>query len=75
MKKILLVGKNSYIGNSLIKWLITYQEGYFTDVITARNTEWKTVDFGKYDTIIDVSGICHVKIKQEIKKWNYTIMK
>lgn len=61
MKRVLITGKNSYVGNNLEKWLAKFPEDYIVDKISLRNNEWKSVDFSVYDTIVHVAGIAHRK--------------
>jgi nucleoside-diphosphate-sugar epimerase len=61
MEKILITGSNSYIGTSLKKWLGSYPDKYFVDTISLRNDLWKEKDFSKYDVVLHVAGIAHIK--------------
>lgn len=61
MKKILITGKNSYVGNSLKKWLENYPGKYIIDTISLRDDYWKKRDFSCYDVVIHVAGIAHIK--------------
>lgn len=65
MKKILITGKNSYVGTSLEKWLGNYPERYSIDSISLRNDDWKEKDFSEYDVVFQVSGIAHIKETKE----------
>lgn len=61
MKKILITGKESYIGKSLKDWLLKHPTEYLVDEVDTLNGEWKKVDFSKYDCIYHVAGIAHRK--------------
>lgn len=61
MKRILITGMNSYVGNNLEKWLLQYQDQYKVDKISLRTDEWKQTDFSIYDSIVHVAGIAHQK--------------
>lgn len=65
MKKILITGKNSYVGNSFAEWVGQYPDQYEIDKISLRNDAWKEVDFSKYDVVLHVAGIAH---RKETKK-------
>ena len=55
--QILIIGKNSYIGNHIDEWLSKYRhEVKQLDVLT---DEWKTYDYSSYDAIVHVAGIVH----------------
>lgn len=60
MKHILITGKNSYIGNSLEKWLLQWPEDYEVEKISLREDTWKSKNFSKYHVIVHVAGIAHV---------------
>lgn len=60
MKKILITGKNSYIGNALEKWLAQWPDQYRIEKISMRDDLWKQLDFSGYDAVVHVAGIAHV---------------
>lgn len=54
---VLIIGKNSYIGNHIDEWLTKHGHQVLQlDVLT---DEWKTFDYSPYDTIVHVAGIVH----------------
>lgn len=57
MKKILITGKDSYIGTSLEKWLMREPDRYKVDTIDMRDKSWKDKDFTPYDVVFHVAGI------------------
>jgi hypothetical protein len=61
MKRILITGKNSYIGTSVEKWLLKEPEKYSVDTIDMLNESWREHDFSKYDVVFHVAGIAHIK--------------
>lgn len=65
--KVLIVGKNSYIGNHIKNW-IENKEGKDSLVfqLDAQTDEWKTFNYKDYDAIVHVAGIVH---RPEIKDW------
>ena len=68
MKKILITGKNSYVGKSFEKWLGNYPDRYSIDSISLRNDSWKEKDFSEYDVVFHVAGIAHVSTDPKWKK-------
>lgn len=65
MKRILIVGANSFIGTSLERYLMEYnasrgRELYRVDTISQRDPLWESYDFGSYDAVFQASGIAHV---------------
>lgn len=76
MKRILVTGKNSYIGNSFEQWMTESQEEYLIDKISLKGSRWKEHDFSKYDVIFHVAGIAHAdvsKVSKETKERYYKI--
>lgn len=59
MKKILIIGKNSYIGNSLKEILEISGNKYQLKILSSRDDEWKKVNFKDYSTVINVAAIVH----------------
>ena len=63
MKKILILGANSYIGTSFRKYLTTeYPEQYIVDTVSLRGDAWKSMDWANYDSVINVTGKAHADI-------------
>lgn len=73
MKKILITGKNSYVGNSFAEWARQYPENYEIDKISLRDDAWKEVDFSKYDVVLHVAGIAHRKETKENASLYYKV--
>ncbi|WP_340002307.1 NAD-dependent epimerase/dehydratase family protein [Oceanobacillus sp. FSL K6-0127] len=61
MKRILITGTNSYVGNSFEKWLKNYPGEYSIDKVSLRNRSWKKKNFSNYDVVLHVAGIAHRK--------------
>lgn len=61
MKKILIIGKNSYIGTSFQKWMAQFKNAYHIKRISVRGTAWQQHDFSVYDTVIYLAAIVHMK--------------
>lgn len=76
MKKVLITGKNSYIGVSFENWLKPYGAAYQVDTLDMRNETWKEYDFSPYDVVFHVAGIAHAdvsKVSEETKKMYYQV--
>lgn len=65
MKKILITGKNSYIGGKFKQWVEQWPEEYEVDEISVYGDQWKAADFSFYDIVFHVAGIAH---RKETKK-------
>ncbi|SEM31573.1 UDP-glucose 4-epimerase [Ligilactobacillus sp. WC1T17] len=55
--KVLITGKNSFVGKNLKNYLEKY--GYEADLIGVRDDAWKKADFSMYDVIYHVAAIVH----------------
>lgn len=73
MKKILITGKNSYVGNNLENWLNQYPEKYSIDKISLRDDSWKECDFSIYDVVVHVAGIAHVSTDPNMEELYYRV--
>jgi nucleoside-diphosphate-sugar epimerase len=73
MKRILITGKNSYVGKSLENWLKNYPDVYSTKLISLRNDSWKNEDFSRYDVVFHVAGIAHIKETKKIVDLYYKV--
>lgn len=59
-KRILITGRNSYIGNNVMRWLMRNSNDYEITRMSLRDTDWRNVDFQSYDVVLHVAGIAHV---------------
>lgn len=73
MKQILITGKNSYVGNSLEKWIKQWPEKYQIHKISLRDDKWRKEDFSKFDVIVHVAGIVHQKETKENEQDYYRV--
>ena len=55
--KILIIGKDSYIGNHIDEWLV--KAGHQVEQLDVLTEDWKTYDYSPYDAIVHVAGIVH----------------
>ena len=76
MKKILITGKNSYVGTSVKKYLEQWPKKYYVEELDVKGDSWKKFDFSKFDVVFHVAGIAHVdtkKVSEETKKLYYAV--
>src|SRR5699024_10749406 len=73
MKKILMTGVNSYVGNSFAEWINDYPNDYSVDKISVGGDAWKEVDFSIYDTVLHDAGIAHVSTEENKKRLYYEV--
>ena len=66
MKRILITGKDSYIGTSFEKWVRRWPEEYQADTLDTKGY-WQSYDFSPYDVVFHVAGIAHVDAKDDME--------
>lgn len=65
MKKVLITGKTSYIGQSLKNYVQNnYSEKVVVNSISVRGNEWRDFDFSGYDVIIHLAALVHKNEKK-----------
>ena len=70
MKKVLIVGENSYIGKSFAAYASSRFE---ITAISVRDDRWKKLDFSSFDSILHCVGIAHVKTTKENEHLYYQV--
>lgn len=73
MKKILITGKDSYIGTSFERWLLKEPDKYKVDIIDMKDDSWREKDFSGYDVVFHVAGIAHVSTDPKMKELYYKV--
>lgn len=71
--KLLITGKNSYIGTSLENWLLKSSSNYNIDTIDMKDGSWRDYDFSNYDSILHVAGIVHKKETKDTKDLYFVV--
>lgn len=76
-KRVLIIGKDSYIGETFRTYAVKHYNSNFTiDTVDTINNEWKDKDFSVYDIVYHVAGIAHAdtgNVDDTIKKEYYTV--
>ena len=73
MKRILITGKDSYIGTSFKKYLEQYPDEYYVEELDVRDDSWKEFDFSSFDVVYHVAGIAHIKEVKENENLYYKV--
>lgn len=74
MKKVLIVGKGSYVGESFRRWLEQYPDKYEVDIVVSKNGAWKEVDFSRFEVVVDFAGIAHINnITEDMRDLFYSV--
>lgn len=72
-KRILITGKNSYIGRSFIEYCAKNQFDFEIDELNVRGEGWKNYDFSSYDSIFHVAGIAHNSSNSKLENLYYEV--
>ena len=73
MKKILIVGKNSYIGLSLKHYLENEQSNYSVEELDTLGFNGSVHNFNGFDAVVCVAGIAHIKETKENTQLYYEV--
>lgn len=67
MQRIVITGKNSYIGNHIQEWIQRKDESYKILQVDVQNSDWKKFRFMPNDIVIHTAGIVH---RPDVKDWS-----
>lgn len=68
MKKVLVIGANSYIGKKFYEYAKNKEEyKMHVDMVTASDGGWRETDLSGYDAILHLAAIVHKKEKKHMK--------
>ena len=68
MKRVLVIGANSYIGKKFYEYVGSLNEKLIEiDMVSAADGSWEKVDFSLYDTVLHLSAIVHRKENKKMK--------
>ncbi|GMR70957.1 NAD-dependent epimerase/dehydratase family protein [Aerococcus viridans] len=73
MKKILITGLNSYIGNKFEEWVSQWPNEYQVTKISVRNDDWKNQNWNIYDVVLNVAGIAHNSSDASLEELYYQV--
>lgn len=73
MKRVLITGKNSYIGTNVERWLMKDPDNFYVETLDMRNPKWQEFDFSQFDVVFHVAGIAHIKETKKNKELYFII--
>lgn len=73
MKRVLITGKNSYIGNQFANWVSIRNEEYQIEKISVKTDKWKNMDWSNFDAILHVAGIAHNSSDSSLEDLYYQV--
>lgn len=59
MKRILITGLHSFIGQALTHYLSCFPEGFNTSAISLRSSSWQSESFRGFTTLFHAAGLAH----------------
>lgn len=65
MKRVLITGAGSYIGEMVKGYLLKKPDRYLVDTLDMKDKAWRQADFSGYDAVFHVAGIAHRKETKE----------
>ena len=74
MKKVLITGAGSYVGESVRRYIVAKKPGeYQIDVVDTIGDNWKKVDYSQYEVVYHVAGIAHVNADPKMEALYYKV--
>lgn len=73
MKKVLITGAGSYVGESVKNYILRTSEEFQIDAVDTFDDHWKQADFTQYDTVYHVAGIAHVNADPKMEPLYYKV--
>ena len=74
MKKVLITGAGSYVGESVRKYIMAKMPSqYQIDAVDTMRDNWKKADYSQYDVVFHVAGIAHVNADPKMEPLYYQV--
>ena len=73
MKKILITGAGSYVGESVRKYILSTSSDFQIDAVDTMGDDWKKADYSQYDVVYHVAGIAHVNADPKMEALYYKV--
>lgn len=73
MKKILITGADSYVGESVRKYILSTSSDFQIDAVDTMGDNWKKADYSQYDVVYHVAGIAHVNADPKMEALYYKV--
>ena len=73
MKKVLITGAGSYVGESVRRYIIAKNSSYQIDAVDTIGDNWKKADYSQYDVVFHVAGIAHVNADPKMEPLYYQV--
>ena len=73
MKKVLITGAGSYVGESVRKYILAKDPSFQIDAVDTMGDNWKKADYSQYDVVFHVAGIAHVNADPKMEPLYYKV--
>lgn len=73
MKRILVTGAGSYVGESVRKYILAKEPSYQIDAVDTMGDNWKKADYSQYGVVFHVAGIAHVNADPRMEPLYYKV--
>ena len=73
MKKVLITGAGSYVGESVRKYILSTSTDFEIDAVDTMGDNWKKADYSQYDVVYHVAGIAHVNANPKMEDLYYKV--
>lgn len=73
MKKVLITGAGSYVGESVRKYILGKDPSFLIDAVDTFGDDWKKADYSQYDVVFHVAGIAHVNADPKMEPLYYKV--
>lgn len=73
MKKILITGAGSYVGESVRRYILSTSSDFQIDAVDTMCDNWKKADYSQYDVVYHVAGIAHVNADPKMEALYYKV--
>ena len=73
MKRILITGAGSYVGESVRRYVLSTSSDFQIDAVDTMGDNWKKADYSQYDAVFHVAGIAHVNADPKMEPLYYKV--
>ena len=73
MKKIVITGAGSYVGESVRKYILSTSSDFQIEAVDTMGDNWKKADYSQYDVVFHVAGIAHVNADPKMEALYYKV--